>query len=94
MFNPVTVGTQCPDQVHDHAIGLAKRVQVQKLRSDMNGDAGDVNARQCRRACVNARHLRPIDAELVFTFTGGDFFMGQRIDIRIDANGDVGINPQ
>ncbi len=58
----------------------------------MDGDAGNPNARQPGRLPVNAGDVPPIDAELVFAFAGGDLFMGRRIDVRVDPDGDVGVD--
>ena len=75
-----------------HAAELPKRRQVEKLLADVDGDADNPNARQPGSLPVNVGDVLPIDAELVFAFAGGDLFMGQRIDVRVDPDGDVGVD--
>ena len=89
MLDPVPVGRERVDEIGEDREGPVERRQVGQLRADMHVDAGDGDSRQRRGVAIDG--AGPLDryAELVLGLAGGDLGMGQRVDVRVDAQRDM-----
>src|SRR5690606_1851287 len=79
------IGRQGVDQVQQ----LVERVQIRRdlgyLEADVAIHADELQARMLQRLAVQLGRLADVDAELVFLHAGGNVGVGERIDIRVDA---------
>src|SRR5207245_998006 len=74
------------DQFADTGKGALERIEAGELAADMDCDALDLEARQCRDATVSLYRIADRDPELVLG--------GARRDLGMAAGGDIRIDPE
>ena len=68
-----------------------ERFQIQQLGTDMHRNPHQADARHLGSFSVQFVRFLPRHAEFVFFGAGGDFDVRQRVHIRVDAQGHVGL---
>ena len=79
------VGAQHRHQIAQPAERLAERRDVDELRADVHRQHRPGRGPAAPRRGVDAVPGGPLDAELVFAAAGGDFIVGVRVDVGVDA---------
>ena len=74
---------QLPHQPRHPFEGEPIRFEIDELRADMHRKTDKLNAGQRIGETVSRNRFIEIDAEFVILFSGRDFCMGQRVDIRV-----------
>ena len=86
----VTVGAQHAHEIGEQRERVAERIELGDLAADMHVDAGDAHALKLGGARINVARAADRNAEFVLGLAGGDLGVGLGIDVRIDADRDVG----
>ena len=94
MLDGVAVGAQGFGQLRQQSESIVKGLQLGDLAADMHVDAGHFQARKLGGPRIGGAGVLPADAELVLRLAGGDLPVRFRVDIRVDAQRDIGRQPQ
>src|SRR5579883_415434 len=89
-LEPYVFRAQAAGEFGDAGKSEFERRERGDLRADMDGDSHRAETWKLRGAAERTHDMGEVDAELVLALAGGDLRMGSRIDIGIDADGDIG----
>ena len=83
-------GLELLDEGSDAFDGLDEGGDAAELRSDVHLEAAQIEVGESGGTVVELGDEFEVDAELVFGFSGGDVFVGLRVDVGIHTDGDWG----
>ena len=86
----VVGGLELLDEGSDAFDGLDEGGDAAELRSDVHLEAAQIEVGESGGTVVELGDEFEVDAELVFGFSGGDVFVGLRVDVGIHTDGDWG----
>ena len=90
MLDGMAGAAQIAHQLAHQRERIAERLEVGDLAADVHVNAGNLDAGQLGSLRVEAGRIVVGHAELVLGLAGGNFGVGLRIHVRVDAQGDAG----